>query len=315
MLLTIAYSRLSCVSWQNLEARCFYRGSKLSIYELTIRNNHASYPVNLGGRPYKDIQCLTTGKGKIDYFFLNQANYLVYSTYRQGSWSPQWFLQKYLLSEIGRSSCVARGAEFSSCLLRSLYAYPHYYSVRNRKYSSHYTYTDKYRSAFSCVAYGSSVQYCYAAGTKNELCYRQYSGGRWTVGAYTNPGVQISSVPTAVLSSGSRHHILVTDLSYNLKHIVYNVGSGYSAPKIVGQKTLIESPECLARGSTKLYCFAVGYDHSLYRVQYDGSRWSDYVYITDQVLETPSCVWYSSTLIACFGRKLKSTVFQVNIKV
>lgn len=307
----LARSRPSCVSWGGARADCFYRGNNSAVFQQTVKHGKASAPLSIGGTAHKDVQCVTMGENKIDCIISDKGTGLVTASWKGETWSDWVSRTGDRINEVGRSSCTRRDAEIFNCLLRVPQDYPARIGINQGKFSGFRRLGGTYHSPFTCVSRTANRIDCYAACYNNQLCSIQWRAPRWSGNIRVGSGTYISSEPTSVASSETQNHVFSTTENNRMVHVVLTEGSGFSSPNTVGELPIIESPECVAHGTQDIYCFALGFDHYLYKTHYGGSNWSDWELLGGAFLESPSCVLYDTNQIYCFARSFKSSLVQI----
>lgn len=308
----LARSRPSCVSW-NGSARvdCLYRGEGDAIFHQTIQDGTASEPVSIGGHAYRDVQCVSLGLNTIDCIISNEDVNLMSAYWRGSTWSNWTLRAGGRLNEVGRSSCASRDGGLT-CLVRREGDGPAVF-VNNGDYFSGFTGLDgTYHSPFTCVSTTNDSIDCYVSCYDNRLCCRQWRRpGGWSRNIRVGNRIYITSEPTSVVSSETRNHVFSLTANNRMIHVVFTEGSGFSSPRTIEGVAITESPECVASGTQDIYCFALGFDHYLYKTHYDGSNWSDWELLGGAFQESPSCVLYDTNQIYCFARNFWSSLVHI----
>eukprot|EP00210_Caulerpa_lentillifera_P009286 g8851.t1 len=308
----LARSRLSCVSWGSKRADCFYRGEDDSVFQHAVLDGKPLAPVSIGGIVHKDVQCVTMSTNKIDCIISNRANAMLSASWTGDEWSDWVTRSGYSLNEVGRSSCTRRGDDVFNCIVRVPQDFPARFGINRGTFSGFGRLGGTYHSPFSCVSRTMESIDCYALCYNNMLCSIQWRNpGGWSRNIRVGAGTTVTSEPTSVVSSETKHHIFSTIANNRMVHVIYNEGTGFSDPVTVSDFPIIESPECVAVGDEELYCFALGFDHLLYEVYFDGSTWSDWKLLGGAFLESPSCVLYDTSQIYCFARSFKSSLVKI----
>lgn len=94
-------------------------------------------------------------------------------------------------------------------------------------------------------------------------------------------------------------------------HAMHDKGTEYTPFEVIEEKPLIESPECILHREDNVHCFAVGYNHALYQTHFNGTKWTHYRQLRDDVLESPSCVAFSRSKILCFTRNTRGYIIRI----
>lgn len=313
-----AYSRLSCVSTKKQTVYCFYRGRDPSVEQFKYNKNGLSNWKSIGGNPYKNVQCVSSGDEKIDCFYIDPNNIASYASYRNKTWSD-WsnFPGNKEQNEVGRSSCVAIEDELSGCLFRNLNDIPEWYTVSNGTVKKEQLFTHTYHSPFSCLIAENGTIFCYGECNDDCLCALTYNGTDWSGrNPIQCPKHKISSEPTTALALGNHtHHVFSRDLNERMVHTMHDKGTEYTPFEVIEEKPLIESPECILHREDNVHCFAIGYNHALYQTHFNGTKWTHYRQIGDDVSESPSCVAFSKIKILCFTRNTRGYIIRIIVRL
>lgn len=268
--------------------------------------------MSIGGLALNDVQCVSLGANQIDCLISSKDNHLMSAYWRGETWS-NWILRAGdWVNEIGRSSCTRGGNGAVHCQLRITHDYPAAIIINGNSFSGFTHLTGFYHTPFTCVSRMKDSIDCYAAGYGSRiysLQWRRATG--WSKPILVDSGTYITSELTSVASSATLNHIFSTTQNRIMIHGSLTANVGFSSLKTVGNLEITESPECVAHGTKKLYCFALDYEHVLHMVYYDGITWSSWVRLGGEFLESPSCLLYDANQIYCFARNIRSSLVQI----
>eukprot|EP00210_Caulerpa_lentillifera_P009287 g8852.t1 len=307
---SLAYEPPSCVSWGNNRVDCVYHGLNSNVYHQPIINGVPQPPKNIGGLVYKNVLCVAMAEDNIRCIILGKDNSILTAALDVDTWSD-WESVGRAGSEIGVSSCTTRIKGLFECVLRMQLDRPGYIVAKNGTFADEIDFLRwNYRSSFSCIAPKETSLVCYAGCYSNSLCFNEYEeGGHWSRNNVVRLGpLEMTSAPRAVKVTSKKHHILATEQGYKLFHVIWTHKKGYTKRAQIESLVLSSAPECLAVNEEELYCFALGMDHALYKIHYDGETWNDWQWVGGAFLEKPTCVLSDTKKISCILRSFHSSL-------
>jgi len=320
-----AYSRPSCVLSAPDTIDCFYRGENNSVFQQSIVTDAPLELVSIGGETYGNVQCVTLSKTSVACFTRGKQNYVNFAVRTGGTWSEWSSNTQSKVSEIGRHSCTPRSSGKCNCVFRVEKDQIARFALKDGTLSrstDSSTASLTFHSTFSCANLQGNSLECFGLSFDNTLVnyVRNKGTGKERVPQY-EVNVQtkkyLFSYPSiATISKQPFVHIFGIAEGNKPVHIMYNQTHGfYSDSVVIGNRAIVESPECVATRTQAVFCFALGSDSALYMAKFDGNSWTNWSLLASSFLENPSCVlWSDGSKIFCFLRSFQRSLVKIVIR-
>lgn len=306
-----AYQPPSCVSWGNKRVDCVYHGPEGHVYQHPIINGVSQPVKGAGGIAYRRVNCVAMGEEQVRCIIVGHDNNIFTAELNGETWS-EWKSFGRSVNEIGDSSCISRDAGLFECVVLLQKDKPGFIEVKNGALGNIQMLDYNFRTPFSCAAPTKTSLYCYSVMYSNALCFFEWTEAEgWSKKQPLKLGtIEVTSEPHVVRSSEDVHHILAMNDNYNMFHVKWTKGSGHSKIAPIEGLVLSNAPDCLSVNDQDVYCFALGMDHVLYKIRYDGEQWSEWEMVGGVFLEKPSCSLSETKQITCVMRSFHSTLVQ-----
>lgn len=321
-----AFSRPNCIPTAPDTIDCFYRGENNSVFQQSIVTGEALELVNIGGESYGNVQCVKLTKSSIACFTRGKQNYVSFAIRSGGTWGEWSSNTDAKVSEIGRHSCSPRSSGRCNCVFRVEKDQIARFALKDGTFNlipDSATATLTYHSSLSCATLQGNSLECFGLKFDNTLLtYVRNKGTRKEQVPQTEINVQTQQYLFSHPSIATRPkqpfvHVFGIAEENKPVHIMYNKTHAFHSDSVViGNTTMVESPECVATQTKAVFCFALSSDSALYMAKFDGESWSEWSWIASSFLENPSCVlWNNGSKISCFLRSFQRSLVKLEISI
>ena len=139
---------------------------------------------------------------------------------------------------------------------------------------------------------------CFARSTDQAMWHRWWDGGQWA--AWEKPRRHPPRAARLRLLGAEPHRLL------RPRHRPGAVASGWDGRQWGGWENLggilLEQPDCVSWGPSRIDCFARGTDQAMWHRWLDGTQWGGWESLGGILLEQPDCVSWGANRLDCFAR-------------